>query len=40
MYKKKVAIPLMLVGGIRSYEVAEALVDDGQGLYCVSRFRK
>ena len=28
-YKKAVGVPLMLVGGIRSFEVAERLVDDG-----------
>jgi len=28
-YKKRVNAPLMLVGGIRSFEVAERLVDDG-----------
>jgi 2,4-dienoyl-CoA reductase-like NADH-dependent reductase (Old Yellow Enzyme family) len=29
LYKKKVSIPLMLVGGIRSYEVAAELVESG-----------
>jgi 2,4-dienoyl-CoA reductase-like NADH-dependent reductase (Old Yellow Enzyme family) len=29
LYKQKVSIPLILVGGIRSYEVAEELVRDG-----------
>lgn len=29
LYKQKVTIPLMLVGGIRSYEVAEGLVQNG-----------
>jgi 2,4-dienoyl-CoA reductase-like NADH-dependent reductase (Old Yellow Enzyme family) len=29
LYKKKVTIPLMLVGGIRSYGVAEELVQNG-----------
>jgi len=29
LFKQKVTIPLMLVGGIRSYEVAEQLVQDG-----------
>lgn len=28
-YKKSVSVPLMLVGGIRSFEVAERLVEDG-----------
>lgn len=28
-YKEKISLPLMLVGGIRSYEVAERLVDGG-----------
>jgi 2,4-dienoyl-CoA reductase-like NADH-dependent reductase (Old Yellow Enzyme family) len=28
-YKKRVTAPLMLVGGIRSFEVAERLVDEG-----------
>jgi 2,4-dienoyl-CoA reductase-like NADH-dependent reductase (Old Yellow Enzyme family) len=28
-YKKVVSVPLMLVGGIRSFEVAERLVEDG-----------
>jgi 2,4-dienoyl-CoA reductase-like NADH-dependent reductase (Old Yellow Enzyme family) len=30
LYKQKVTIPLMLVGGIRSYGVAEELVRDGR----------
>jgi 2,4-dienoyl-CoA reductase-like NADH-dependent reductase (Old Yellow Enzyme family) len=29
LYKQKVTIPLMLVGGIRSYEVADELVKNG-----------
>jgi 2,4-dienoyl-CoA reductase-like NADH-dependent reductase (Old Yellow Enzyme family) len=29
LYKKEVSIPLMLVGGIRSYEVAEELIQSG-----------
>jgi 2,4-dienoyl-CoA reductase-like NADH-dependent reductase (Old Yellow Enzyme family) len=29
VYKQKVAIPLTLVGGIRSYEVADELVKNG-----------
>jgi 2,4-dienoyl-CoA reductase-like NADH-dependent reductase (Old Yellow Enzyme family) len=29
LYKQKVSIPLMLVGGIRSYDVAEGLVRNG-----------
>lgn len=33
LYKQKVAIPLILVGGIRSYEVAEELVRDGTADY-------
>lgn len=33
LYKRKVAIPLMVVGGIRSYEVAEGLVRDGTADY-------
>ena len=33
LYKQKVTIPLMLVGGIRSYEVAEELVRDGTADY-------
>jgi 2,4-dienoyl-CoA reductase-like NADH-dependent reductase (Old Yellow Enzyme family) len=33
LYKQKVTIPLMLVGGIRSYEVAEELVQDGTADY-------
>jgi 2,4-dienoyl-CoA reductase-like NADH-dependent reductase (Old Yellow Enzyme family) len=28
-FKEKIGVPLMLVGGIRSFEVAEKLVDDG-----------
>jgi 2,4-dienoyl-CoA reductase-like NADH-dependent reductase (Old Yellow Enzyme family) len=32
-YKQKVSIPLILVGGIRSYEVAERLVRDGMTDY-------
>jgi len=28
-YKEKIGVPLMLVGGIRSFEVAEKLVNDG-----------
>ncbi|MEN6440311.1 MAG: NADH:flavin oxidoreductase [Syntrophobacter sp.] len=32
-YKKAVAVPLMLVGGIRSFEVAERLVNDGTADY-------
>jgi 2,4-dienoyl-CoA reductase-like NADH-dependent reductase (Old Yellow Enzyme family) len=28
-YKEKIGVPLLLVGGIRSYEVAEQLVNDG-----------
>ena len=32
-YKKEVSIPLILVGGIRSYEVAERLVRDGMTDY-------
>lgn len=32
-YKAKVNVPLMLVGGIRSYEVAEQLVEDGTADY-------
>lgn len=33
LYKQKVAIPLILVGGIRSYEVAEGLVRNGTADY-------
>ena len=33
LYKQKVKIPLILVGGIRSYEVAEELVRDGTADY-------
>ena len=33
VYKQKVSIPLILVGGIRSYEVAEQLVRDGMTDY-------
>jgi 2,4-dienoyl-CoA reductase-like NADH-dependent reductase (Old Yellow Enzyme family) len=33
LYKQEVGIPLMLVGGIRSYEVAEELVRDGTADY-------
>jgi 2,4-dienoyl-CoA reductase-like NADH-dependent reductase (Old Yellow Enzyme family) len=33
LYKQEVTIPLMLVGGIRSYEVAEELVRDGTADY-------
>ncbi len=33
LYKQKVTIPLMLVGGIRSYGVAEALVQNGKANY-------
>jgi 2,4-dienoyl-CoA reductase-like NADH-dependent reductase (Old Yellow Enzyme family) len=33
LYKQEVTIPLILVGGIRSYEVAEELVQDGQADY-------
>ena len=33
LYKQKVAIPLILVGGIRSYEVAEGLVRKGTADY-------
>jgi 2,4-dienoyl-CoA reductase-like NADH-dependent reductase (Old Yellow Enzyme family) len=32
-YKQKIAVPLMLVGGIRSYEVAEELVVSGRSDY-------
>jgi 2,4-dienoyl-CoA reductase-like NADH-dependent reductase (Old Yellow Enzyme family) len=28
-YKERIKVPLMLVGGIRSFEVAERLIDDG-----------
>jgi 2,4-dienoyl-CoA reductase-like NADH-dependent reductase (Old Yellow Enzyme family) len=33
LYKQKVSIPLILVGGIRSYEVADGLVQDGLADY-------
>ena len=33
LYKQKVTIPLILVGGIRSYEVAEELVRNGSADY-------
>jgi 2,4-dienoyl-CoA reductase-like NADH-dependent reductase (Old Yellow Enzyme family) len=33
LYKQKVGIPLMLVGGIRSYDVAEELVQSGTADY-------
>jgi 2,4-dienoyl-CoA reductase-like NADH-dependent reductase (Old Yellow Enzyme family) len=33
LYKQKVTVPLILVGGIRSYEVAEELVRDGMADY-------
>lgn len=33
LYKKKVRVPLILVGGIRSYEVAEGLVSRGTADY-------
>jgi 2,4-dienoyl-CoA reductase-like NADH-dependent reductase (Old Yellow Enzyme family) len=33
LYKQKVSIPLILVGGIRSYEVADELVRDGLADY-------
>lgn len=33
LYKQKVKIPLMLVGGIRSYEVADELIKDGTADY-------
>jgi 2,4-dienoyl-CoA reductase-like NADH-dependent reductase (Old Yellow Enzyme family) len=33
LYKQKVSIPLMLVGGIRSYAVAEGLVKNGTADY-------
>lgn len=33
LYKDKVAVPLMLVGGIRSYEVAEGLAQGGAADY-------
>jgi 2,4-dienoyl-CoA reductase-like NADH-dependent reductase (Old Yellow Enzyme family) len=33
LYKQKVTIPLILVGGIRSYEVAKELVQDGTADY-------
>ena len=29
LYKKEISIPLMLVGGVRSYEIAEELVQSG-----------
>jgi 2,4-dienoyl-CoA reductase-like NADH-dependent reductase (Old Yellow Enzyme family) len=32
-YKKEIGMPLMLVGGVRSYETAEALVDGGVADY-------
>jgi 2,4-dienoyl-CoA reductase-like NADH-dependent reductase (Old Yellow Enzyme family) len=32
-YKAKISVPLMLVGGIRSFEVAEKLVNDGLADY-------
>lgn len=32
-YKEKIKVPLMLVGGIRSYSVAERLVNDGMADY-------
>ena len=32
-YKEIVKVPLLLVGGIRSYEVAEKLVDEGSADY-------
>ncbi|MEW6673565.1 MAG: NADH:flavin oxidoreductase [Thermodesulfobacteriota bacterium] len=32
-YKKSISVPLLLVGGIRSYEVAEALIRDGVADY-------
>lgn len=32
-FKSALSVPLMLVGGIRSFEVAEALVDDGNADY-------
>ena len=33
LYKQKVSIPLMLVGGIRSYDIAEGLVRNGKADY-------
>ena len=33
LYKQKVTIPLMLVGGIRSYPVADALIESGTADY-------
>jgi 2,4-dienoyl-CoA reductase-like NADH-dependent reductase (Old Yellow Enzyme family) len=33
LYKQKVNIPLMLVGGIRSYQVADALIESGTADY-------
>jgi 2,4-dienoyl-CoA reductase-like NADH-dependent reductase (Old Yellow Enzyme family) len=33
LYKQKVTVPLILVGGIRSYGVAEALVQNGTADY-------
>jgi len=33
LYKQKVSIPLMLVGGIRSYDIAEGLVRNGTADY-------
>jgi 2,4-dienoyl-CoA reductase-like NADH-dependent reductase (Old Yellow Enzyme family) len=33
LYKQKVTVPLMLVGGIRSYGVAEELVQNGVADY-------
>jgi 2,4-dienoyl-CoA reductase-like NADH-dependent reductase (Old Yellow Enzyme family) len=33
LLKKKISIPVMLVGGIRSYEVADKLVEDGVADY-------
>lgn len=33
LYKQKVSIPLMLVGGIRSYDIAEELVKNGTADY-------
>lgn len=32
-FKKRIAIPLILVGGIRSFQVAERLVEDGKADY-------
>jgi 2,4-dienoyl-CoA reductase-like NADH-dependent reductase (Old Yellow Enzyme family) len=37
-YKERVSVPLMLVGGIRSYGVAEKLVEDGMA-DCISLSR-